>query len=160
MSLSLADGLDLLRQRLADDLHLAVAITIDRNRQDPQVSVVNAAVLAHPITGAPVVGFVARRGRKLHNLRRHPRLTLVVRAGWEWVSVVGATELSGPDDLHPHIRPDAQRQLLRDVYHAAGGHHPDLDTYDQMMLDERRCAVLVTPERIWTNPHGSEHQEP
>jgi hypothetical protein len=48
------------------------------------VSVVNAAVLAHPISGAPVIGFVARRGRKLYNVRRHPRLTLVVRAGLGW----------------------------------------------------------------------------
>jgi hypothetical protein len=48
MTLPLADGLDLLRQRLADGLHLAVAITTDRNRHDLQISV-NAAVIAHPV---------------------------------------------------------------------------------------------------------------
>ena len=160
MSVLLDDGLALLRQRLSENLHLAVAVTTDPDRDDPQVSLVNAALVAHPVTGATVVGFVARRGRKLANLRRRPRVTLVVTAGWEWVAVSGPVELSGPDDPHPAIDAGAQRRLLRDVYHAAGGQHPDLDTYDRVMVDERRCAVLVHPERIWTNPRGSEHLEP
>ena len=28
------------------------------------------------------------------------------------------------------------------------------------MLDERRCAVLIHPDRIWSNPTGSDHLEP
>jgi hypothetical protein len=36
MSLPLADGLDLVQRRLADDLHLAVAVTTDRDRPDPR----------------------------------------------------------------------------------------------------------------------------
>jgi PPOX class probable F420-dependent enzyme len=151
---------ELIRRRLADDLHLAVAITTADGRTDPQVSVVNIGVLDHPVSGTPVLALVARRGVKLRNLRRHPRLTLVVRAGWEWVAAVGDVELVGPDDPHPHVGDEARRRLLRDIFHAAGGNHPDLDTYDRVMADERRCAVLVTPDRIWTNPHGSEHQAP
>lgn len=158
MSLTLDAGIAGLRDLLATDLHLAVAITDDRDREDPQVAVVNAAVIDHPVTGRPTVAFVARPGRKLVNLRRRPRITLVVRAGWEWVAVSGPVELAGPDDPHPHLAGESLRHLLRDVYHAAGGHHPDLDTYDRVMHDERRCAVLVTPERIWTNPPGSEHR--
>jgi PPOX class probable F420-dependent enzyme len=152
--------MELIRQRLADELHLAVAITTDEGRPDPQVSIVNVGVLDHPASGRPVLALVARRGVKLRNLRRHPRLTLVVRARWEWVAAVGDVELVGPDDPHPHIGDHGRRQLLRDIFHAAGGNHPDLDTYDRVMADERRCAVLVTPDRIWTNPHGSEHRAP
>lgn len=151
-------AIELFRRRLAHDLHLAVAITTADGRTDPQVSVVNIGVLDHPVSSTPMLALVARRGAKLRNLRRHPRLTLVVRAGWEWVAAVGDVELAGPDDPHPHVGDEARRQLLRDIFHAAGGNHPDLDTYDRVMADERRCAVLVTPDRIWTNPQGSEHQ--
>ena len=74
---------------------------------DPAVSVVNAGVLAHPLTGEPVVAFVARGATaKLVNLRAHPRATLVFRAGWEWIAVRGPVELAGPDDpLARHHRP-------------------------------------------------------
>ena len=41
--ISVEEGLDLLRARLADGLRLAVAITSDRDRQDLQVSMLNAA---------------------------------------------------------------------------------------------------------------------
>ncbi|MDQ2875456.1 MAG: pyridoxamine 5'-phosphate oxidase family protein, partial [Actinomycetota bacterium] len=50
-----------------------------------QSSVVNAGVLHHPVTGAPVVGFTTRRGAaKLAHLRVRPHASLVVRVGWEW----------------------------------------------------------------------------
>jgi hypothetical protein len=51
------------------------------------------------------------------------------------------------------------RQLLRDIFAAAGGAHPDLDEYDHVMADERRTAVLLRPERFTTNPPGTEHEE-
>jgi hypothetical protein len=66
----------------------------------------------------------------------------------------GPVELSGPDDPGLGLDADRQRQLLRDIYHAAGGQHPDLDAYDQAMLDARRCAVLIRPDHLWTNPTG------
>ena len=63
---------------------------------------VNAGVLAHPLTGAQVVGLVAiSGGRKLHNLRSDPRATIVARAGWRWAAVEGTAEISGPDDPIP-----------------------------------------------------------
>jgi len=39
------------------------------------------------------------------------------------------------------------RLLLREIFTAAGGTHDDWDTYDRVMAEERRTAVLVTPER-------------
>lgn len=151
------------RRALNDDQHLGVLITTHPGHTDPQVAVVNTAIIDHPITGHPVVAAVARRGPKLANLRRHPRATIVARAGWEWAAVRGPVELSGPDDHldgGPGLDPDTQRRLLRSIYLAAGGHHPNLDAYDDIMLTERRCAVLLDPEHSWTNPPGSEHLEP
>ena len=160
MTLDLTPGLDELRRQLVEDRHLATLITTRPGRDQPWVAVVNAAVIDHPLTGEAVVAFVARPGAKLVNVRHHPHATLVTRAGWEWTAVSGAAEVSGPDDDIDGINPSQRRQHLRDIYHAAGGHHPDLDLYDTAMLVERRCAVLIHPHRIWSNPSGSEHLEP
>ncbi len=157
--------IELVRQRLGGDRNLAVLVTTPLPRAthpapDPQVAVVNASVIPHPVSGELVVALVARQGAKLGNLRAHPRATVVARAGWEWVAAAGPVELIGPDDPYPDVDADRRRLLLRDIYLAAGGHHPDLEAYDAAMLAERRTAVLVTPERIWSNPPGSEHREP
>jgi PPOX class probable F420-dependent enzyme len=118
-----------------------------------QASVVNAGVLRHPVTGVEVVGLVAAGGaRKLAHLRADPRATIVVRAGWQWATVEGTVDVIGPDDPRPGIDADALRALLRDVFRAAGGTHDDWDTYDRVMAEERRAAVLVTPTRTYTNP--------
>lgn len=118
-----------------------------------QSTVVNAGVLAHPVTRTPVVGLVAAGGSlKLRNLRADPRATVAARAGWQWASVEGRGELIGPDDPYPGIDGDGLRNLLRDVFTAAGGTHDDWDTYDRVMAEERRTVVLVAPHRVYTNP--------
>jgi PPOX class probable F420-dependent enzyme len=121
-----------------------------------QASVVNAGVLEHPVRQSQVVGLVAAGGsRKLHNLRRDPRATIVARAGWQWATVEGDAEIIGPDDPHPDLDTDAVRLLLRDVFRAAGGTHDDWDTYDAVMAAERRAAVLVTARRAYGVPQTS-----
>ena len=136
------------------DHGLCVVSTLRRNGS-AQSSVVNAGVLDHPLTSQPVVGFVTAGGaRKLDNLRRDPRCTVVVRAGWQWASVEGDAELIGPDDPRPEVGAEALRQLLRDVFRAAGGTHDDWDAYDRVMAEQRRAAVLVTPRRTYSNPTG------
>ena len=118
-----------------------------------QSSVVNAGVMAHPLTGERVVALVARGGtRKLSNLRADPRASIVARAGWNWAAVEGDAQLIGPDDPHPDIDAEAMRVLLRDIFKAAGGTHEDYDTYDRVMAEERRVAVLLAPRRTYTNP--------
>ena len=115
-------------------------------------SVGNVGVLAHPLTGATIVGLVAVGGaRKVRLLRAHPRTTVTLRAGWEWAAVDGPVELVGPDDPFPGIDADRLRQLLREIFTAAGGTHDDWDTYDRVMAAERRTAVLITPERLYTS---------
>jgi hypothetical protein len=73
--------------------------------------------------------------------------------------VSGAVELAGPDDPMEGIDAERLRVLLRDIYHAAGGVHPDLDAYDREMVADRRTAVLITPEHFTSNPAGADHQE-
>lgn len=120
-----------------------------------QSSVVNAGVLAHPVTGEQVVGLVARGAtRKLANLRARPRASVVVRAGWEWAAAEGPVDLAGPDDPLPGVDHERLRLLLREIFTAAGGTHEDWPTYDQVMASERRAAVLLTPERVSANPRG------
>lgn len=119
----------------------------------PHATVVNAGVLAHPVTGDRVVAFVsAGRTRKLALLRADPTIAVVVRAGWQWASVEGRAELIGPDDPRPGVDDERLRLLLREVFTAAGGSHDDWDAYDRTMRDERRTAVLVAPTHVTTNP--------
>jgi PPOX class probable F420-dependent enzyme len=113
-------------------------------------SVVNVGVLAHPVSGASVVGFVARGdSRKLDHLRYRARATVVLRAGWRWAAVEGPAELAGPDDELPGVDAERLRLLLREIFTAAGGTHEDFADYDRTMAADRRTAVLVTPERVY-----------
>ena len=134
------------------DHGLCVAVTL-RSDGTPHATVVNAGVLAHPVTGAATVAFVSAGGaRKLDHLRADPTVAVVARAGWRWATVEGRAELIGPDDPHPAVDGERLRLLLREVFTAAGGTHDDWDTYDRVMREERRAAVLVAPTRAYTNP--------
>lgn len=140
------------RRLIAGDHGLVVVSTL---RDDGTIasSVVNAGVLTHPVTGATVVGMVIRGGtRKLEHLRKRPYANVVVRAGWLWAAAEGRAELAGPDDPTPGIDAERLRLLLREIFSAAGGTHDDFETYDRVMLAERRTAVFVQPERVYANP--------
>ncbi|HEY6276153.1 MAG TPA: pyridoxamine 5'-phosphate oxidase [Streptosporangiaceae bacterium] len=135
---------------VAGDHGLCVVSTL-RADSTIQSSVVNAGVLPHPLTGTPVVGLVAQGGsRKLANLRARSRATVVVRAGWSWVAAEGAADLAGPDDPLGDMDAERIRLLLREIFTACGGTHDDWDTYDRVMAEERRTAVLVRPDRVYS----------
>ncbi len=120
-----------------------------------QSSVVNAGVLGHPLTGALVVAFTTREGAaKLANLRVRPRVTVVARSGWAWAAVEGPAEIAGPADPLAGFDPAGLPALLRDVFTAAGGTHDDWPAYDRVMAEERRAAILVAPERVYSNAPG------
>jgi PPOX class probable F420-dependent enzyme len=139
------------RQLAATDHGLAVISTLRRD-STIQSSVVNAGVLDHPVTGEPVVALVAGGGTaKLKHLRRTPRATVVFRAGWQWIAVEGPTQLAGPDDPLDGVSSDRIPQLLRDIFTAAGGTHDNWAEYDRVMAEERRTAVLVQMERVYSN---------
>lgn len=134
------------------DHGLSVVVTRRADRT-PHTTVVNAGVIAHPLTGDRVVAFVSAGGtRKLVHLRADPTIAVVIRAGWQWTAVEGSAELIGPDDSHPDVDDGQLRLLLRDVFSAAGGTHEDWATYDRVMREERRTAVLVAPTRVYSNP--------
>ena len=137
---------------IAGDHGLVVVSTL---RDDGTInsSVVNAGVLPHPLTGQAVVAMVLRGGtRKVDHLRKRPYANVVVRAGWQWAAAEGRTELAGPDDPMPGIDAERLRLLLRETFTAAGGTHEDFGTYDRVMREERRAAVFVRPDRVYSNP--------
>ena len=141
--------------RLVDGDHGLCVVSTLRADGTIQSSVANAGVLPHPVTGDQVVGLVSRGdAHRLANLRVRPRATVVVRAGWQWAAVEGQVELAGPDDQLAGIDAERLRLLLREIFTAAGGTHDDFDTYDRVMADERRVAVLVAPARISPAPPG------
>ena len=139
--------------RLVPREHGLVVLSTLRGDGTIQSSVVNAGVLGHPLTGQPVVGMVIRGGtRKLGYLRARPRATAVIRSGWEWVAAEGPAELAGPEDPMPGVDAERRRLLLREIFAAAGGTHEDWATYDRVMAQERRAAVLLSPDRVYSNP--------
>jgi hypothetical protein len=130
-------------------------VTVSSLRADGTISssVVNAGVLAHPLTGAAVVGMVVRGGtKKLAYWRERPYANVVIRAGWQWAAAEGRVSLIGPDDQDPAVDAERLRLLLREVFTAAGGTHDDWATYDTVMREERRTAVFVHPDRVYANP--------
>lgn len=134
------------------DHGLCVVVT-RRADHTPHSTVVNAGVVPHPTTGALTVAFVsAGSSRKLVNLRADPTVAIVVRAGWRWAAVEGHAHIIGPGDPDPDVGEERLRALLRDIFSAAGGTHEDWATFDRVMREERRAAVLITPTRITTNP--------
>ena len=144
--------IEYVRDLVRRDNGLAVVVT-QRGDGSTQASIANAGVLAHPVSGDPVVGLVVQGGTRKHaNLRHRPRATIVFRVGWEWVAVDGPADLAGPDDALVGLDAGRVPQVLRDVFSAAGGTHDDWDEYDRVMAAERRLAVLVTPERVYSNP--------
>jgi PPOX class probable F420-dependent enzyme len=144
-------GLDGFASLVPQD-HGLVVVSTSRADGTIQSSVVNAGVIDHPTTGDRVVALVAAGGsQRLKNLRARPRATVVLRAGWQWAGVEGATELIGPDDPYEGIDAERLRLLLREIFTAAGGTHDDWDEYDRVMADERRVAVLVHPDRTFGN---------
>jgi PPOX class probable F420-dependent enzyme len=142
--------LEPVRRMVAKENGLA-GVTVVRADGTPHSSLVNAGVVDHPSTGRPVVGYVTYGPVKLRNLRERPATSLLWRSGWQWVGVEGSSELIGPDDPADGIDAGGLRLLLRAVFSWAGGTHDDWDTFDRVMREEGRVAVLVAPTRVYGN---------
>jgi PPOX class probable F420-dependent enzyme len=149
----MAGDLAKVRRLVAGDHGLAVVST---TRPDGTVhsSLVNAGVLDdNPFGDGPVVATVIRGdARKLDYLRAAGHASVVLRVGWDWVSVDGPIRIVGPDDPAEGVDPAGVPALLRAIFTAAGGTHEDWAEYDRVMAAERRAAVLLTPRRILANP--------
>ena len=122
--------------------HHRVVVTTFRHSGAAQMSIVRGG----PYQGS--MAFTARGATaKVSNLRHDPRCTvLAVTDNWRsYVTVEGKATIHGWDDTDP----GTLRVMLRAVYAAAGGQHPDLDEYDRVMKEEQRAVVLVSPERVY-----------
>lgn len=140
-------------QELVDEQTGLAVVATSRADGTVQASVVNAGILVHPTRDERVVGFVTRGGTVKHrHLRARPACAVTLRRGWRWATVEGPAHLIGPDDPAEGVDDDGLRRLLREVFRAAGGTHDDWDTYDRVMAEQRRLAVLVTPERVYGPP--------
>lgn len=143
--------LDDVTRFLAEETGLATISTV---QSDGRVlsSVANCGVVDHPVTGERCVALVSMgSAARLRHVRRGSPVTIAIRRGWKWLSVTGPADLVGPDDPVEGVDADALRQLLRDIFIAAGGTHHDFDEYDRVMAQDRRAAVLVSPDRILGN---------
>ena len=90
--------LDDMREMLADEAGLVTVATI-RDNGHPLLSIVNAGVMDHPVSGEPVIAFVSGGSAvRLTHLRKRPHLDVLVRRGWRWAAASGDAELIGPDD--------------------------------------------------------------
>src|SRR5436189_3377799 len=104
----MADLTQLIRLIAAD--HGLAVVSIGRTDGSVSSSVVNAGVLEHPVDGSPVCGFVVRGDSfKRRRLVTDQRVTVTVRAGWEWQAVEGPAELIGP--LEPRSGVDVPKLL-------------------------------------------------
>ena len=116
-------------------------------------TVVNCGMIEHPITGDTCVAFVSSsNAARLKHIERGSQVTVSVRRGWVWSSVTGPADLIKPESLPEGIDSEKMRLLLREVFHAAGGVHDDLEEYDKAMAGEKRAVVCVSPDRILGNP--------
>jgi PPOX class probable F420-dependent enzyme len=139
--------LETIRRLAGMDRGLAV-VAVARADGSVHASVVNAGIL-NSEPGGPYVAFVTGgQARKLAHLRRNGRAAVVFRAGWQWASAEGPAQVVGPSE-----DPDGSRlpALLRAIFTSAGGTHEDWATFDRVMSEEGRVAVLVRPERITGN---------
>ncbi len=121
-------------------------VAVTRADGSVHASVVNAGPLVHPRTGNDTVAFVARgQVAKVARVRAVSRASVTFRRGWRWVGVEGPSEVIDSD---ADAGAGGLSALLRAVFLAAGGTHEDWDEFDRVMAEEKRVAVLVSPERI------------
>lgn len=118
-------------------------LTTFRRDGAAQMSIVSCGPYRHG------VAFTTTADRaKLINLHRNPACSLLVSQEdwWGYVVLEGHAEIfsSGNTDSANY------REILRDVYRTASGtEHSNWEEYDQAMLEQRRSAVLVIPERVY-----------
>jgi hypothetical protein len=126
----------------ARELGLATVVTL-RPDGSAHCSVVNAGVLSHPTDGRPVVGFAVRGARKkLAHIRNDPRVSVVFRAGWDWIAVDGTAETFGPDQRIAGVSPSRLQLLRREVYAAAiGGTSSEWSGVDEAAGDPGQSQV-------------------
>jgi hypothetical protein len=91
---------------------------------------------------------VLGNARKVHNLRRDPRCTvLAVSDDWgQYVVVEGQAQLMD----YGNTDPKEYREQLRDAFRACGGgEHSDWEEYDLAMRKQNAVMILVSPDNVY-----------
>jgi PPOX class probable F420-dependent enzyme len=103
----------------------------------PQASLVTVGLAAD---GDLVVSTYPERA-KVHNIERHPAVSMVVMSddfGGEWVQVDGLARV---------VRlPEAVDGLV-EYFRCISGEHPDWAEYRQAMVDQGKCLIRIGIER-------------
>lgn len=138
---------DKLLALLADN-SLGVLATIKRDGR-PQLS----HVVYHfdPRTLTVEISVTEPRA-KTRNLRRDPRVSLLVSAedGWAYAVAEGDAVLSAPA-ADPH---DDAVEALVDLYRRISGEHPDWDDYRRAMVADRRVLLRLPVTHLYGMPPG------
>lgn len=133
---------------LIADNSLGVLATIKRDGR-PQLS--NVSYHCDPRTLTIEMSVTEPRA-KTRNLRRDPRVSLMVTSddGWAYAVAEGDAVLSppaaAPDD-------DTVESLVA-LYRAIAGEHPDWDDYRRAMVVDRRVLVRLTINHLYGMPPG------
>ena len=136
MTAPAASAIETARAFIADHHTRGVLATM-RADSRPQLSPVTVVIDAE----GRVAISTRERSAKVRNLRRDPRVSLVVlneQFYGAWVQVEGTAEIVE--------RPEAL-DLLDDYYRRAAGEHPDWAEYRQAMIDQGRVLLRFEIER-------------
>jgi PPOX class probable F420-dependent enzyme len=135
--MELSDALDFVRPR-----RQGVLATIRANGR-PQLSNIMFVTRADD----SILISVTDDRAKTRNLRRDPRASLYVLGDnfWQYVVLEAAAELT-PVAADPH---DATVDRLIEYYKAGVGEHEDWEEYRAAMVQERRLALSLRPERAY-----------
>lgn len=124
-------------------MHRAVICTL-RSDGLPQMSPVVCAVVGDN----RLVVSTRQTARKVHQLRRDPRVALCVFTDeffGAWLQVEGTADIVA--------LPEAM-DLLVAYYRAVSGEHPDWEEYRQAMVDEQRVALVIDIARAGPDRQG------
>lgn len=129
-------------------------VATTRSDGSVHASIVNAGPLPDPASGGEgqgdeVFAFVARgAARKVELIQSSGRASITFRRGWRWAGVEGPARIIDGTNTPAGIELPG---LLRAIFAAAGGTHDDWDTFDRVMAEEQRVAVVVEPARVMGN---------
>ncbi|MFO7291603.1 MAG: PPOX class F420-dependent oxidoreductase [Actinomycetes bacterium] len=121
--------------------HRGVLLAIQPNGMPHASNVVYAV-----IDDALCVSVTDSRAKTRH-VRRDPRAAMYVLGDdfGQWLVVEGDVSLT-PVVVDPD---DDTARLLRRVYEAIAGPHPDWDEFDRAMIDDRRLVLTIHPTRAY-----------
>jgi PPOX class probable F420-dependent enzyme len=134
-------------------MHVETALEFARERTHGVILTIgeagrpHASNVSYATWGGAIHVSITEDRVKARNVERDPRAGMHVtsRDFWSWVVLEGEAVLSEVA-RHPD---DEAAGLLRQVYEAIAGPHPDWDEFDQAMIDDRRRVLSLPVTRAY-----------